>query len=56
LEPIDDAGGICAIKWLDPAKTPKERVKRFKNELQFCLRNQHPHILTVIDHGATNAA
>ena len=47
----DDEGDICAIKWLDPAKATKEKVKRFKNELQFCLRNQHPHILTIIDHG-----
>lgn len=47
----DDAGGIYAIKWLDPAKATKEKVKRFKNELQFCLRNRHRHILTIVDHG-----
>ncbi len=51
FEASDDTGGICAIKWLDPAKATKEKVKRFKNELQFCLRNQHPHILTIVDHG-----
>jgi len=51
FEARDDAGGTCAIKWLDPAKTTTEKVKRFKNELQFCLRNQHPHVLTVVDHG-----
>ena len=51
FEATDDAGGICAIKWLDPAKASKEKIKRFKNELQFCLRNQHPHILTIVDHG-----
>jgi serine/threonine protein kinase len=51
FEASDDTGGICAIKWLDPAKATKEKVKRFKNELQFCLRNRHPHILTIIDHG-----
>ncbi|GAI75838.1 unnamed protein product, partial [marine sediment metagenome] len=51
FEASDDTGGICAIKWLDLAKATKEKVKRFKNELQFCLRNQHPHILTVVDHG-----
>lgn len=51
FEASDDTGGICAIKWLDPAKATREKVKRFKNELQFCLRNQHPHVLTIIDHG-----
>jgi serine/threonine protein kinase len=51
FEATDDAGGICAIKWLDPAKASKEKIKRFKNELQFCLRNQHPHILTIVYHG-----
>ena len=51
FEASDDAGGIYAIKWLDPAKATKEKVKRFKNELQFCIRNQHNHILTVLDHG-----
>ncbi len=51
FEAVDDAGGKYAIKCLDPAKATKEKVKRFKNELQFCLRNQHPNILTIIDHG-----
>jgi serine/threonine protein kinase len=51
FESRDDKGGVCAIKWLDLLKTTKEKVKRFKNELQFCLRNQHPHILTIVDHG-----
>jgi len=36
FEASDEAGGIYAIKWLDPAKATKEKVKRFKNELQFC--------------------
>lgn len=47
----DDSGSICAIKLLDPGKATKEKVKRFKNELQFCLRNEHENIVTVIDHG-----
>ena len=51
FEASDDTGGIYAIKWLDPAKATKEKVKRFKNELQFCLKSQHPHILTIEDHG-----
>ncbi|MBI4296944.1 MAG: serine/threonine protein kinase [Chloroflexi bacterium] len=51
FEANDDAGGMCAIKWLDPAKATKEKVKRFKNELQFCIRNKHHNILTIVDHG-----
>jgi serine/threonine protein kinase len=51
FEASDDTGTIWAIKWLDPAKATREKVKRFKNELQFCLRNRHPHVLTITDHG-----
>jgi serine/threonine protein kinase len=51
FEASDDTGGIYAIKWLDPVKATREKVKRFKNELQFCLRNRHPNVLTIIDHG-----
>lgn len=51
FEASDDTGDICAIKWLAPPKATKEKVKRFKNELQFCLRNRHPNVLTIIDHG-----
>jgi serine/threonine protein kinase len=47
----DESGSVYALKLLDPNKTSKEKVKRFKNELQFCLRNQHENIVTVIDHG-----
>ena len=48
---IDDAKDTWAIKWLDPAKAKKEKVKRFKNELQYCSKNRHPNIVTVYDHG-----
>jgi serine/threonine protein kinase len=47
----DDSKNIYAIKLLDPEKATKEKVKRFKNELQFCFKNQHKNIVTVIDHG-----
>jgi serine/threonine protein kinase len=42
---------IVAIKLLDPQQTTKEKIKRFKNELTFGLRNRHPNIVTVLDHG-----
>ncbi|TDJ53214.1 MAG: serine/threonine protein kinase [Nitrospina sp.] len=47
----DESGKIWAVKLLDSAKATKEKVRRFKNELMFCLKNQHPNIVTVIDHG-----
>jgi serine/threonine protein kinase len=47
-----DAGQNVAVKVLDPAKSlSAERRGRFKNELLFGTRNQHPNIVTVIDHG-----
>jgi len=51
FEAVDDAGETWAVKWLDTAKATKEKVKRFKNEIHFCLRSRHPHIVTVTDHG-----
>ena len=50
-EAVDDSGNTYAIKWLHPISVSKEKVKRFKNEVQFCLRNKHPNIVTIIDHG-----
>ena len=47
----DETGAIWAVKLLDSSKATKEKVRRFKNELMFCLKNQHPNIVTVIDHG-----
>lgn len=47
----DSEGGKWAIKWLDPSKASSEKTKRFKNELQFCLRHEHPNIVRVEDHG-----
>lgn len=47
----DDSESKFAIKLLEPGKASKEKIKRFKNELQFCLKNQHKNIVTVIDHG-----
>ena len=48
---IDEVGTIFAVKVLDPSKTNKEKLKRFKNELLFGQRNQHRNIITVVDHG-----
>ncbi len=50
-EAVDDSEQPCAIKVLDHSKRSRDNTKRFKNELFFCLRNQHQNIVTVQDHG-----
>lgn len=50
----DDSGAIHALKLLDPSKATKDKLKRFKNELLFSIRNQHLNIITVYDHGLFN--
>jgi serine/threonine protein kinase len=51
FEATDDSGAAYAIKLLDRARATKEKVKRFKNEVHFCLRSGHPNVLTILDHG-----
>lgn len=49
---VEDSGGkVYALKCLDASKTAKEKRKRFKNEIFFCLRNTHKHIVVVSDYG-----
>ncbi len=48
---VDDEGNICAIKLLHSERAKGEKAKRFKNEVLFCSKNQHPNIITVIEHG-----
>ncbi len=47
----DELGQPCAIKLLDPKKVSREKLKRFKNEMNFGERNNHRNIVTVADHG-----
>lgn len=47
----DDSGRALAVKLLNAKKTTHEKLKRFKNELFFCLKNEHPNIISVVDHG-----
>jgi serine/threonine protein kinase len=47
----DESGERWAAKVLGPGRVPREKAKRFKNEIQFCARNEHAGILTVVDHG-----
>jgi serine/threonine protein kinase len=47
----DASSHVYAIKTLDPKKAKGDSLKRFKNELFFCLRNKHENILQVFDYG-----
>jgi serine/threonine protein kinase len=42
-----------ALKCLAPERITSERLKRFKNEIQFCQRYNHPNIVKVVDTGVT---
>lgn len=44
---------LVAIKVLDRSKAPSTKLKRFKNEIQFCSRPSSPHIVKVLDWGST---
>lgn len=48
---VDDAGNEYAIKLLNGERATGEKAKRFKNEILFGSRNQHPHIIAITDHG-----
>jgi serine/threonine protein kinase len=48
---VDDDGEVVAIKLLEPSKITREKIKRFKNELNFCQINKHKNILSVYDSG-----
>ncbi len=40
-----------ALKVLAEKRATADKRRRFKNELSFLARNEHPNIVTVIDHG-----
>jgi serine/threonine protein kinase len=46
-------GQNLAVKVLDKSRTPRQKVKRFQNEIQFCLRPGSKHIVHVLDFGRT---
>ncbi len=49
----DDDRKSVAIKILNPVKATTEKLKRFRNELRFCMQNKHPNIVKVLDNGIT---
>lgn len=46
------AGETFALKCLAPERVNADRLKRFKNEIAFCQRQDHPNIVKVLDTGA----
>ena len=42
---------IYAIKAIDRKVTHRDKIKRFKNEINFCQKHSHPNIVKVIDYG-----
>lgn len=48
-------GETFALKCLAPERVSADRLKRFKNEIAFCQKHDHPNLVKVLDAGATNA-
>ncbi len=46
-----DDGAMVAIKVLKPSAASRERLKRFRNELHFCIQTTDTHIVRVSDFG-----
>jgi len=44
-------GQRYALKYLHPERITRQRRKRFKNELDFCHRDNHKNIVRVVDFG-----
>lgn len=48
------AGELFALKCLAPERVTADRLKRFKNEMTFCQKQEHANIVKVLDAGATS--
>lgn len=44
-------GEVVAIKAIEKNKTTKDKLKRFKNEIEFCRKNKNKNIIEVLDNG-----
>lgn len=51
IEVRNAAGETYAAKYLNPDQLTADKVKRFRNELSFCSKTTHPHIIRVLDWG-----
>lgn len=50
-ESSDESGAPVAVKLLDPVKTTRERLKRFRNEILFGTNIKHDGVVRILDHG-----
>ena len=48
---VSEDKSVFAIKVFDPSLRSKSRLKRFRNELDFCRKASHTNIVRVLDHG-----
>jgi eukaryotic-like serine/threonine-protein kinase len=55
LEVTASDGTPLAAKYLRAASVTTERLRRFRNEIDFCYRTRHEQIIRVIDHGVMGA-
>lgn len=44
-------GEYRAIKFIEILNSNKEKIKRFKNEINFCSNTTHPNIIKVLEYG-----
>ena len=54
-EVCDSEGLAYAVKILDPARVSAGRLKRFKNEINFCTKNTHRNVIQVCGNGVTSS-
>lgn len=52
-EVTNAAGESFALKCLAAERVTADRLKRFKNEITFCQKQDHPNIIKVVDTGST---
>lgn len=48
---MNSSGEVFALKYLNPNRITSEKLKRFKNEIEFCQHNNHQNIVRLIDTG-----
>ncbi len=47
----DSQGNIYALKLLKKENLSSDKLRRFKNEINFCQNNTHPNIIKIVDNG-----
>ena len=50
----DSDGASLAIKVIDSAKANTTKLKRFRNEANFCAKDVHPNVIKISEYGVTD--